>query len=48
MTHSRHLAGLVGPTLIAVTVTEWLNLDVFTAALGPSFGPHVYLNGTFL
>jgi uncharacterized membrane protein YhaH (DUF805 family) len=39
---------LVGPALIAITVTEWMNLDVFTAAIGPSFATHVYLNGTLL
>lgn len=25
-----------------------MNLDVFVGAMGPSFGPHVYLNGTLL
>jgi hypothetical protein len=48
VTSSVRLAGLLGPTLIAITVTEWLNVDVFVAAAGPSFGPHVYLNGTLL
>jgi hypothetical protein len=48
MTRSTRIAGLVGPTLIAITVTEWLNLDVFTSAMGPSFAPHVYLNGCLL
>ena len=48
MTSSVRLAGLLGPTLIALTVTEWLNIDVFIAAAGPSFGPHVYLNGTLV
>jgi uncharacterized membrane protein YhaH (DUF805 family) len=46
--NSRRIAGLVGPALIAITVTEWINLDVFTAAIGPSFATHVYLNGTLL
>jgi len=45
---SVRIAGLLGPTLIALTVTEWMNLDVFLDAIGPSFGPHVYLNGTLL
>lgn len=45
---SKRIAGLVGPTAIAVTVTEWLNLDVFLGAIGPAFGPYVYLNGTLL
>ena len=48
MTNSTRIAGLLGPTLIAVTITEWMNLGVFTAAIGPSFAPHVYLNGTLL
>ena len=29
-------------------MTEWVNLDVFIAAIGPSFATHVYLNGTLL
>ena len=48
MTNSTRIARLLGPALIAMTITEWLNLDVFTAAIGPSFAPHVYLNGTLL
>jgi uncharacterized membrane protein YhaH (DUF805 family) len=48
MTNSTRIAGLLGPTLIALSITEWMNLGVFTAAIGPSFGPHVYLNGTLL
>jgi len=48
VTDSTRIAGLLGPTLIAISITEWMNLDVFTAAIGPSFGPHVYLNGTLL
>ena len=48
MTNSRRVAGLIGPALIAVTVTEWLNVEIFTSAMGPSFAPHVYLNGTLL
>lgn len=46
MTDSRRLAGLLGPTLIALCVTEWMNIGVFTDAMDPSFGPHVYLDGT--
>ncbi len=48
VTNSARIAGLLGPSLIAVTVTEWLNIGVFIDAAGPSFGPHVYLNGTLL
>jgi hypothetical protein len=46
--NSARIAGLLGPTLVALAFTEWLNIDVFLAAAGPSFGPHVYLNGTLL
>jgi hypothetical protein len=45
---STHLAKLLGPALIGITLTEWLNRDVFTAAIGPAFATHVYLNGTLL
>ena len=48
MTNSKRIAGLVGPAAIAISITEWMNLDVFTAAAGPSYGPHVYLDGTLL
>jgi uncharacterized membrane protein YhaH (DUF805 family) len=48
MINSWRIAGLLGPTLIAISITEWMNLGVFTAAIGPSFAPHVYLNGTLL
>lgn len=48
MTNSSRIAGLLGPTLIAISITEWMNLGVFVAAIGPSFAPHVYLNGTLL
>jgi hypothetical protein len=48
VTDSKRIAGLLGPTLLAISITEWMNLDVFTAAIGPAFGPHVYLNGTLL
>jgi uncharacterized membrane protein HdeD (DUF308 family) len=48
MTNSKQIAGLVGPTLIAVTITEYMNLDMFIASIGPAYGPHVYLNGMLL
>jgi len=48
VSHSVCIAGLLGPTLIAITVTEWMNLGVFFEAIGPSFGPNVYLNGTLV
>lgn len=43
-----YVARLLGPALIGITVTEWMNLDIFNAAIGPSFATHVYLNGTLL
>jgi len=46
MTDSRRIAGLLGPTLIAVAITEAMNLRVMTenrASVGL-----VYLNGTLL
>lgn len=48
MPNSTHIARLLGPALIGITVTEWMNLDIFTTAAGPSFAPHVYLDGTLL
>jgi len=48
MPNSAYIARLLGPALIGITVTEWMNLDLFTAAIGPSFATHVYLNGTLL
>ncbi len=48
MPNSAYIARLLGPALIGITVTEWMNLDIFAATSGPSFAPHVYLNGTLL
>jgi|RhiMetdeSRZDD1v2_1073273.scaffolds.fasta_scaffold254645_2 hypothetical protein len=48
MPNSAYVARLLGPALIGLTVTEWMNLDIFTAAIGPSYATHVYLNGTLL
>ncbi|WP_164002292.1 hypothetical protein [Pyxidicoccus caerfyrddinensis] len=44
MENSRSLAGLIGPTLIAVGTTEAFNMDIFAAQTAPV----VYLNGTLL
>ena len=44
MENSRSLAGLMGPTLIAVGATEAFNMDIFVAQTAPV----VYLNGTLL
>jgi hypothetical protein len=48
MPNSAYITKSLGPALIEITVTEWMNLDIFTAAIGPSFATHVYLNGTLL
>ena len=44
MTNSKQIAGLVGPTLIAVTLSEAMNLHIFANNIAPV----VYLNGTLL
>ncbi len=44
MTDSKRMAGLVGPTMIAIGVTEAINMDVFAT----QFAPVVYLNGAIL
>ena len=44
MPNSKQLAGLIGPTLIALGATEALNLDIFANQIAPV----VYLNGTIL
>jgi hypothetical protein len=41
---SRQLAALIGPSLIALGVTEALNIDMFQDQIAPV----VYLNGTIL
>jgi uncharacterized membrane protein YhaH (DUF805 family) len=48
MTNSKRIAGLLGPTLIAIAITEAMNLRSLTAFIGPSHAPLVYLNGTLL
>jgi hypothetical protein len=44
MTDSRRIAGLLGPTLIAIAVSEWYNLDLMLK--GPIPVLLVYLSGT--
>jgi len=41
---SKQLAGLIGPTLIAVGATEALNIHIFENQIAPV----VYMNGTIL
>jgi len=44
MADPRHMAGLAGPTLMAVTASEALNLDIWSG-VSPAL---VYLNGVLL
>lgn len=44
MANSRQIARLLGPSLIAVSITESINLDIFA----DSSAHLVYLNGTLL
>ncbi len=44
MTNSKSIAGLVGPTLVAITVSEWINLQIFATNIAPL----TYLNDTLL
>jgi uncharacterized membrane protein YgdD (TMEM256/DUF423 family) len=44
MANSKELAGLIGPTMIALGATEALNLEMFAGMIAPV----VYLNGMIL
>jgi hypothetical protein len=44
MTKSQQLAGLIGPSLVALGVTEAINFHIFEQQIAPV----VYLNGTIL
>jgi hypothetical protein len=44
----RHLAAVVGPTLVVLALTEAAHLDVMLAAAGPERVGVVYLNGFVL
>ena len=44
MALSKQLAGLVGPSLLTLSVTEAINIDIFSVQTPPV----VYLNGTVL
>jgi NADH:ubiquinone oxidoreductase subunit 6 (subunit J) len=48
MTNSKRLAGLLGPVLIALSVSEAVNLRLLMAQVGPNVIHVVYLNGTLL
>ncbi len=44
MTNSKQLAGLIGPTIIALTVSETINAHIWITNTAPG----VYLNGALL
>jgi hypothetical protein len=48
MTDSKRIAGLLGPVLIALSLSEALNLRLLTSEIGPRLVHLVYLNGTLL
>ncbi len=41
---SRTIARIIGPPLVVLAVTEWINMDIFVQQTAPV----VYLNGTLL
>jgi uncharacterized membrane protein HdeD (DUF308 family) len=47
MTNSKHIAGLIGPTLIALCISEAINLRIL-ATSNANLPSVVYLNGTLL
>jgi hypothetical protein len=47
MTNSKHIAGLIGPTLIALAISEAMNLQILATA-NANLPSVVYLNGTLL
>lgn len=44
MTSSKHLAGLIGPTIIVLSLSEAMNLHIWANNIAPV----TYLNGTLL
>ena len=44
MTSSKQLAGLIGPTLIVITISETINVHIWAANIAPA----IYLNGVLL
>jgi hypothetical protein len=45
MPTSRGIAAIVGPTIIAIALSEWINLRILWANVTPSV---IYLNGSLL
>lgn len=48
MANSKRIAGLLGPVLVVLSVSEALNLRLMMAELGPTAVHVIYLNGTLL
>lgn len=44
MENSKRIAGLIGPSLIAITISEALNVHIWAANIAPA----IHLNGTLL
>ena len=44
MQNSKQLAGLIGPVVVAMTISEALNQDIWATNIAPA----IYLNGTLL
>lgn len=44
MTNSKHIAGLIGPTLVALAISEAINLHIWVNNIAPV----TYLNGILL
>ncbi len=44
MATSRQIAGLIGPTLIVLTISETINIHIWAANIAPA----IYLNGALL
>ena len=44
MENSKRIAGLIGPSLIAITISESLNVHIWAANIAPA----IHLNGTLL
>ena len=44
MAESKQLAGLIGPSLVAITISEAINIHIFASNIAPV----VYLNGALL
>jgi uncharacterized membrane protein YhaH (DUF805 family) len=45
---SKQIAGLAGPVLIALSLSEALNLGIWTSLPVQTLAPTIYLNGTIL